>query len=72
MKVIGVKLTNTFGLSSPGNLVEAALAIVDSDHDSLFLNAYTESNVRFYERFGFKVEAEATLSDRTPGIWLGM
>ena len=53
-------------------LVEAALAIVDSDHDSVFLNAYTESNVRFYERFGFKVEAEATLSDRTPGIWLGM
>ncbi len=52
-----------------GRLVEHGLALARADGLPSFLETGQESNVAYYERFGFKVIGEEQAPDGGPTIW---
>lgn len=51
-------------------VMERTLEIVDQDDGACFAETFTLRNARYYERFGFRITAEAELPGGGPRVWL--
>jgi ribosomal protein S18 acetylase RimI-like enzyme len=51
-------------------LLANALGRCDAEGSAAYLEASTETNVRLYERHGFRVREELSMADDAPPVWL--